>query len=630
MKRIIFALLLLPQLAYSQYRADCFRLDSSDNVSLVKIGNTFDRDTTLSIRERTTISGLSISGTAVLDNDNDSYIRVTLVDNYNYEFLVYENYPALSDDLTTKFSNIALETILLDDITPQCLKISMLNASLELDTINYSKTSANNRQNSNNPVAIQKAQAQYIVDKLNTNLERRNKTWRAGVTSMSEKTYSEKKDMFGGNVPKLYGFEHYVGGIFVVPGEYLNSLPRSTSSSQYVSEWDWRNRHGKNWMTSVKNQGNCGSCWAFSAIASFEAYINLYYNQLLNYDLSEQELISCSDAGNCNFGYLYKALDHIQNFGAIPEVDFPYTASNSPCSYDNPDDILSFGQYQYVYTTDEESIKSALFRSPICGGIISWNHFVVLVGYKQIHSGEYYFTANNYNYTVPITANDPLVNHAAWLIKNSWGTNWGDNGYGYVAIPLSELYQTYELLGNVTSHILNENNIVCEDADGDGYYFWGISDNKPSFCPSWVPDIKDGNDANYSKGKLLLESTPIIGELETLNPNGNSTLVISGNITYTTRQSKYSHIRITSGGKLTVKNILNLFGRVTVTIESGGELVVDGGVVTNANISLSSGGKVTLKNGGKLVMRTNTDFVVPTGALADILHGEILRSNGYQ
>ena len=104
MKRILFALLLLPQLAFSQYRADCFSLDLSDNVSQTKIGNTFDKDTTLNISVRTTISGLSISGTAVLDNDNDSYIRVTLVDNYNYEFLVYENYPALSDDLTTKFS----------------------------------------------------------------------------------------------------------------------------------------------------------------------------------------------------------------------------------------------------------------------------------------------------------------------------------------------------------------------------------------------------------------------------------------------------------------------------------------------------------------------------------------------
>jgi hypothetical protein len=72
-----------------------------------------------------------------------------------------------------------------------------------------------------------------------------------------------------------------------------------------------------------------------------------------------------------------------------------------------------------------------------------------------------------------------------------------------------------------------------------------------------------------------------------------------------------------------------LFGRVTITVQSGGHLVIDGGVITNANITFASGGKLTIKNGGKLVMRTNTDFYVPTGALVDITSGEILRSNDF-
>lgn len=632
MKRIIFALLLLSQLAYAQYRTDIFSLDLTNDVSQWKIEETFSRDTTLVFIEHPLIFGLSISGTAVLDNDNDSYIRVTLVDEYNYEFLIYENYPALSDDLTTTFSNVALETVLLDDVTPQYLKISVRKASLRLESVNKSVSSGIKKHNTRNPSVIHKAQTQYIVDKLNANLESRNMTWRARVTSMSEKTFSEKKDMFGGSVPELYGFEHYAGGIFVMPGEYLNSNSRSLSSVEYVSEWDWRNRHGKWWMTNVKDQGNCNSCWAFSSIGAFESYINLYYNQLLNFNLSEQEIVSCGNAGDCqNGGNLYLALTHIQSSGAIPEDCFPYTATNDSCDNNqgNPSDVLSFDQYQYVYTTDENSLKEMLFRSPLCFGIRPWWHFVVLVGFKKIYSGEYYFTINNSSYTVPISSDNPLVEHPAWLIKNSRGTNWGDGGYGYVVMSLSKAYSIYKITGNVISQFLNESNIVCEDADGDGYYFWGVNDIKPSYCPAWVPDIKDGHDADYTKGKLLLENTPIIGELETLNPDDNPALVISGNLMFSTRQSRYSHVRISSGGKLTVKNILNLFGRVTVTIESGGELVIDGGVVTNADINMVSGGKITLINGGKLVMRTNTDFIVPTGAHADIQDGEILRSNDF-
>ena len=184
------------------------------------------------------------------------------------------------------------------------------------------------------------------------------------------------------------------------------------------------------------------------------------------------------------------------------------------------------------------------------------------------------------------------------------------------------------LTGKISSLNYNDSDIICEDFDGDGYYFWGLGE-KPSWCPNWVPDIKDGNDADHTKGKLLLENNHVIGNLESLTPTISSTLVINSNTTYTTRQFIYTHIRIASGGKLTVQNILNLFGRVLVSIESGGELVVDSGVVTNVKIDFASGGKITLKNGGKLVMRTNTDFNVPIGAIADIQNGEILRSNDF-
>jgi len=68
---------------------------------------------------------------------------------------------------------------------------------------------------------------------------------------------------------------------------------------------------------------------------------------------------------------------------------------------------------------------------------------------------------------------------------------------------------------------------------------------------------------------------------------------------------------------------------VVHSIESGGELIIDGGTITNADISFATGGKLTIKNGGKLIMRTNTDFEVPVGALVEIENGEICKSNDF-
>lgn len=631
MERILFALLFFPQVAFSQYQSDIFSPNLSKELSQIKIEKIFTRDTTLVLSEKSEITGLYISGTSVLYNNNDSYIRVTLVDNSNYEFLVYENYPLLSDSLKTTFSNIALETVLLNDISPQCLNISIYKASIELLSINFSTAIASKGRDDGNLTMIQKKQTQYIVDMLNANLEKRKMTWRAGMTSMSNKSFSEKKDMFGGKVPKLYGFEHYIGGVFVLPGNSINSMPKSLSSDQYVSEWDWRDRHGKNWMTAIRRQSLCNSCWAFSAIGTFESYINLYYNQILNYDLSEQEIISCGNAGNCqNGGSLSKSLSYIQNMGSIPEECFQYTATNDSCcnKCTNPADELSFEQYQRVNTIDEDSIKRILFRGPICFGIYPWWHFVVLAGYKQIYGGENYFTINNHNFPILILPDNPIIGHPAWLIKNSWGSDWGDNGYGYVAMSLNDAYEIYKLSGNVTSQILADNDIVCEDADGDGYYFWGLGP-KPSKCPSWVPDTQDGNDNNSAEGKMYQNSPNIIGNLETLTPDNYLPLQITGNTIYDTPQSVYTNVRINNSAIMTIQNVLNLFGRVIINIESGGELVIDGGVITNADIVMAVGGKLTIKNNGKLVMRTNTNFEVPLGAVVEIGNGVICKSNDF-
>lgn len=74
---------------------------------------------------------------------------------------------------------------------------------------------------------------------------------------------------------------------------------------------------------------------------------------------------------------------------------------------------------------------------------------------------------------------------------------------------------------------------------------------------------------------------------------------------------------------------MSVFGRVTIDISSGGQLVIDGGAVSNANITMASDSQLKIINEGKLIMRTNTNFEAPLGAIVDIQYGEIIRSDDF-
>ena len=621
MRRFLFVFLFLPQLVLAQYNAKCFRLDATADTKQVIVRQTITEDAEIPFGVRTPISGLSVSGRVVFENDDDSYVRVIMKDDYNYEHLVYENYPLLADGMSVDFQNIAIETKRLDGITPSCIRVELKNATLVLESLSYVGTSGTKAQAFENETVLKKEQSQYIVDRLNENLAKHDKTWRAGMTSVAEKTFEEKKAMFGGKLPQLYGFEYYAGGIFVMPGALKSAERvkiRSVTSSPYVSEWDWRNRHGKNWMTCVKNQGGCGSCWAHAAVGAVEAYVNLYYNRLIDPNLSEMETMACTNNA-CRGSYENVALKYIRDHGIVGELCFPYIlrdSDNCDKKCKNPDTLIYINNYRFI-NKDADSIKQALLNNPLTITIGPWDHGMIIVGYKVIDYGDTIYLGNQSGAHY-VTIDDNHLNYLnknAWLLKNSWGETWGSNGYCYIFVNESNIWRVLTPTGNVTCSILG-NNIICEDADGDGYYYWGLGP-KPANSPSWVHDTPDGDDSNSQLGPMNQ-----FGYLTDLS-NLSSQSIISGNTTYNTNMTMSNNTVVIADAKLTITGVVNMASGVKLTVHYNGTIVVDGGTLQNADLLLHSGCHVIVKNGGSIIMQSGKQFDAPLGATVDVLNGNI-------